>query len=314
MKETLGEAPYIGQKVWIYKANMILPQIRRAEKDKGIPIFNRETKILCPACGEPINFLTSVDTGVMNAVCENPQCSGKLINRLDHYLGIKGLNVKGISKATLEKLIDWGYIKEMKDIYELEKYRTEWESKPGFGRASVGKILEAIDTTGRRPQLDSFIAAIGIPLVGKAVAGSICKYYASWTDFREAVGGDWETLEGFGPEISRAINTFDYTEADYIVEHYISFEEMKKSKGEKASSLEGKVFVITGKLKSFKNRDELKDSIESLGGKVTGSVSAKTDYLINNDIESTSAKNRRAKELGVSIITESEYLVMIGEL
>ena len=164
-----------------------------------------------------------------------------------------------------------------------------------------------MSTTGRFTKLDAFISAIGIPLVGRTIAKEIVKYYDTWEDFRAAVGGDWTTFDGFGPEISNAINNFDYTEFDEIA-GMLEFKQPEvQQSGEGAAAIKDKTFVITGKLNSYKNRDELKSEIESYGGKVVGSVSSKTDYLINNDINSTSSKNKKAKDLGVPIITEENY-------
>ena len=261
---------------------------------------------ICPICGKPTEIIKS-DSGVLNVVCNNLSCEGKLANRIDHYLGKKGLDVKGISLATIEKLIDWGWLNGLKDIYELNKYKIEWESKSGFGKASVGKILNAIDAEGRCTKLESFISALGIPLVGVSVAKEICKYYDTWEDFRNAVGGDWTELEGFGPEMSKAINSFDYTEVDEIAA-MVDFKhpEVQSETPEPVPAIKDKVFVITGRLS--RKRDDIKAEIEALGGKVTGSVSSKTDYLICNDKNSTTGKSADAKKLGIPVITEEEYL------
>jgi len=311
MEDTLGITPYLGEKIWVYKANMIIPQIKKAEKkDYGDIIaaggVTVGLDVKCPICGSETNIHIS-DSGIKVLYCDNENCEGKLANRIDHFCGKKGLDIKGLSKVTIGKLIDWGFVNELKDIYNLEQYRSEWESKPGFGKVSVGKILEAVSTTGRFTKLDAFISAIGIPLVGKTIAKEIVKYYDTWEDFRAAVGGDWTAFDGFGPEISNAINNFDYTEFDEIA-GMLEFKQPEvQQSGEEAAAIKDKVFVITGKLQSYKNRDELKSEIESLGGKVTGSVSSKTNYLINNDVTSTSAKNQKAKSLGVKIISEEDY-------
>ena len=314
MINILGKRPYKGQKIWVFKANQIIPQLARAEQGTGELIFDPTVATVCPICGKPVTIEGS-DSGVLNMVCGNPSCEGKLVNRIDHYLGIKGLNVKGISKKTLEKLIEWGWINGLRDIYKLNEHQADWESKPGFGAASVGKILDAIEAEGRHTKLDSFIAALGIPLVGTSVSKEICKYYSTWSDFRDAVGGDWTDLEGFGPEISRAINSFDYTEADEIAGG-LSFEtQSSQPKVTPAAAIKDKKFCTTGKLVSgmFKNRDALKADIEAHGGKLVSSVTAATDYLITNTPDSGTSKNRAAQALGVKIITEAEYIAMRGE-
>lgn len=314
MINILGKRPYKGQKIWVFKANKIIPQLARAEQETGELIFDPTIATVCPICGEPVTIEES-DSGVLNMICGNPSCEGKLVNRIDHYLGIKGLNVKGISKKTLEKLIEWGWINGLRDIYKLNEHQADWESRPGFGKASVSKILNAIDAEGRHTKLDSFIAALGIPLVGTSVSKEICKYYSTWSDFRDAVGGDWTDLEGFGPEISKAINSFDYSEADEIVGG-LSFEaQSSQPEVTLAAAIKDKKFCMTGKLISgmFKNRDALKVDIEAHGGKLVSSVTATTDYLITNTPDSGTAKNKSAQALGVKIITEAEYIDMRGE-
>ncbi len=310
MRELLGFYPEQGQKIWVAKMNMIIPQITRAEYKNDIPhnhVLNNSFCTYCPICGEPTKVVES-ESGVLNIVCGNPACEGKLLNRIDHYLGIKGLNVKGISKATIGKLIDWGWINELGDIYKLDGHRAEWISKEGFGKASVEKILNAIKTSRSGVLLQHFISALGIPLVGKTVAKTITNYYPTWDDFREAIGTDWTEFEGFGPEISKAINNFDYAEADKIVELFTWAKEQPSESQNESSAIKEKVFCITGKVFQFKNRDALKADIESKGGKVVGSMSSKVNYLINNDSTSTSAKNKAAQTAGIPIITEDEYI------
>ena len=311
MINILGKRPYKGQKIWVFKANKIIPQLARAEQGAGELIFDPTITTVCPICGEPITIEES-NSGVLNMICGNPSCEGKLVNRIDHYLGIKGLNVKGISKKTLEKLIEWGWVNGLGDIYKLNEHQADWESRPGFGKASVSKILNAIDAEGRHVKLDSFITAIGIPLVGASVAKEICKYYSTWSDFRDAVGGDWTEFEGFGPEMSKAINSFDYTEADSIAE-MLSFESQESQPEDTpAAAIKDKKFCMTGKMISgmFKNRDALKADIEAHGGKLVSSVTTTTDYLITNTPDSGTAKNKSAQALGIKIITEAEYIAM----
>ena len=316
MKETLGETPYYGQHIWVIKANQIIPQIRRAiKKDYGDIIaaggctvgLGGDYGVLCPICGGLTEIRTS-DTGVDVLYCTNDNCEGKLAQRIDYFCGKKGLDIKGLSRKTIEKLIDWGWVNEVSDIFKLERYKTDWISREGFGTASVGKILNNIDASTCGVQLSSFISALGIPLVGRTIAKEIIKYYSSWEDFKAAVGGDWTQFEGFGPEISKAINNFDYTEADKIAEMLDFAQPEVQNEVTPTAAIKDKIFVITGKLS--RKRDEIKAEIESLGGKVTGSVSSKTDFLICNDKNSTTGKSADAKKLGIPVITEDEYLKM----
>lgn len=314
MREILGDCAYGGQQVEVFKANQIIPQIKSAVKMNygdvvsrgGYSLNDNPSEKPCPCCGAWSVEVVESNDGVLNAVCTNPQCEGKLTNRIDHFAGKKGLDIKGLSEKTIEKLIDWGWINGLTDIFNLEQHKTEWMAKNGFGAASVGKILDAINAAKNGANLASFISSIGIPLVGTRVSKEIVKYYPTWEDFRNAVGGNWSDLDGFGPEMESAINSFDYTEADEIAE-ILTFEQPKvQTEVSPAIAINGKTFVITGKLS--RKRDEIKAEIESLGGKVTGSVSSKTDYLICNDKNSTTGKSADAKRLGIPVITEEEYL------
>lgn len=317
MEDIMGDCCYAGQKLEIFKANQIIPQVKSAVKMKygevvangGVSVDGFSDGVKCPCCGGGTSIVVS-DSGVKNLVCDNPKCEGKLVNRIDHFCGKKGLDIKGLSEKTIEKLIDWGFVENVSDIFDLHSHQMEWMAKPGFGKASVFKILDAIDEKKEHCFLAAFISAIGIPLIGSTVAKDIVKIYPNWDDFRDAVGGKWSDLDGFGPEMEAAINGFDYSEADKIAA-MLTFEQPQvQINTAQAAAINGKTFVVTGKLQTFKNRDALKADIEALGGKVTGSVTSKTDYLINNDVTSTTAKNKTAKDLGIPIISEADYLVM----
>ena len=314
MEDLLG-TPYFGQRIWVIKSNMIIPQITKADKKEVSEILSAggmllNNDIICPICGSATKIMTS-DSGVKVLYCDNDECEGKLAQRIDHFCGKKGLDIKGFSRKTIEKLIDWGWINSIKDIYNLKNYKKEWINKPGFGIASVDKILSAIEES-KECEVSAFISALGISLVGSTVAKEIVKYYSTWEDFRSAVGGDWTEFEGFGSEISRAINSFDYSEADEIAGMLAFKQHDSQSEVEPAAAIKDKVFCITGKINHFKNRDELKAEIESLGGKVVGSMSSKVDYLITNTPDSGTAKNKAAQAAGIPIITEEEYLKMRG--
>ena len=263
----------------------------------------------CPVCGGDTKIITS-ESGVKNLICTNPQCEGKLINRLDHFCGKKGLDIKGLSEKTLEKLIDWEWVNNITDIPKLKKHGEEWMQKPGFSFVSVSKILKSIDDALAEAPLHAFISGLGIPLIGTRVAKQICEHVETWRDFRELIHEDFDFTQwnGFGYEMNHALHDFDYEEADEIVE-YMTFKPEEHQ--DKSVKLDSYTFVITGKLQNFKNRQELVDKIEAAGGKVASSVSSKTNYLINNDVNSTSSKNKKAKELGIPIITEEELMEMI---
>lgn len=299
--------PYIikGQQVNVYKSNMINPQIDSA----SIEEFTNDYEYLyipeaCPICGKPTEVRVNDDVEIL--YCTNPNCEAKLINQLDHFAGKKGLDIKGLSKATLEKLINWGWIEKIDDLFELKIHRAEWVKKAGFGAKSVDNILNAIEAS-KDCKLHQFIAALGIPLIGTTASKALQKEFGTWSNFMDAVNTNYKfyTLEDFGDEKHLAIHQFNYDIANCIAENYLNFKEV--SLEEESSNLEGLSFVITGKLKIAKNRDHLKTLIENAGGKVVGSVSKNTNYLINNDAESTSAKNKKATELGVEVITETEF-------
>lgn len=317
LMETLGDCPYINEYLTVAKMNMIIPQITSAHPkydfvEEVVEIGMKPLYIpdRCPCCGEKIELIKS-DSEVLNAVCTNPQCEGKLINVLDHFCGKKGLDIKGLSEKTLEKLIDWEWVNDITDIPKLKEHRNEWINKLGFGQASVDKILKAIDDRLAEAPLSAFISGLGIPLVGTRVAKQICEYVETWVEFKELVEDidfTFEKWNGFGYEMNKALKEFDYSKADTIVE-YITFKPEEHQ--DKTVKLDNKIFVITGKLKNFKNRDELISVIENAGGKVASSVTSKTNYLINNDVTSTSAKNKKAKELNIPIITEEDLMEMI---
>lgn len=296
-----------GQKISVFKANMIIPQISKAEADDERTKHYLTLPYVCPVCGGEVETRKEVDSEML--YCVNPQCEGKLVNRIEHFFGKKGLDAKGISKATISKLIDLGWVTRIADVFDLSRYENEWKALPGFGEKSVSNILGSIDAC-RNCDLESAIAGIGIPLVGRTVAKDLAKRFTNYGAFKENIEGsfDFSTLGGYGYEMNKALKTFDYSELDYIVENYLIFKEEKNEENEQ--SLEGLIFCVTGKVNIFKNRDELSAFIESKGGKVTGSVSKNTNYLINNDTESTSAKNKKAKELNIKIIGEQTFMDM----
>lgn len=296
-----------GQKISVFKANMIIPQISKAEADDERTKYYLTLPCVCPVCGGDVEVRKENDSEML--YCINPQCEGKLVNRIEHFFGKKGLDAKGISKATISKLIDLGWVTRIADVFNLSRFKDEWKALPGFGEKSVSNILGSIDAC-RNCDLESAIAGIGIPLVGRTVAKDLAKRFANYGAFKENIEGsfDFSTLGGYGYEMNKALKTFDYSELDYIVENYLIFREEKNEENEQ--SLEGLTFCVTGKVNIFKNRDELSAFIESKGGKVTGSVSKNTNYLINNDTESTSAKNKKAKELNIKIIGEQTFMDM----
>ena len=305
MHDLLGK-PFVGQPLWIYKANEIIPQVKRSlgptdgELVKFIDVPNA-----CPVCGGEVEIKMENDSAVL--VCTNPDCEGKLINKLDHVFGKKGLDIKGLSKATFEKLIDWGWVTKPADVFALAGHRSEWVTMPGFGEKSVDRILSAIEA-GRATTLSSFICALGIPMIGKTMSKELVKHFDSYNDFKHAAKTryDFSQIDGIAEEKMYNIWHFDFAEADAL---YDCLNEVVNQTGEAATAnLEGQIVCITGKLTHYKNRAEFQAAIEAHGGKVTSSVSSKTTWLVNNDVKSTSSKNVSAQRLGIPIITEEEFI------
>lgn len=298
------DGPRSGQTIYVSKRNMIIPCVESADPyPEGEKI---EIPSICPCCGSAT--AREADNESEFLICPNSQCPGKIINRIDYFAGKKGLDIKGLSEATIEKLIEWGWLNSCADIFTLNSYRNEWIKKPGFGLKSVDNILAAIEKS-ENCTLDKFICALGIPLIGATASKQLAKVFKNWNIFIEAVenGYKFYQIAGFGREMSQAITTFDFAEARFIAHNFIIF---KENKDEKTSLLEGKVYAITGKLYEM-TREQLKDKIEQLGGKVTSAVSKKTTALICNEEETTSTKAVKAKELGIPIITEKYFFTQL---
>ena len=309
-RETLHGTQYTlgweGQKINVFKANQIIPQLSWSEEDDEKTKAYFSYPASCPICGYSTKIKKENDVEVL--LCDNEQCEGKLLNRVEHFFSKKGLNAKGLSKVTIEKLIDWGWINGIKDVFILNAYAENWKKKAGFGEKSVNNIITSIRESSNT-DLESVISAAGIPLIGRTVARQIASIFNTYEDFREAIGDfDFSEIDGFGYEMNKSLKNYNYDELDYIVENFLTIN--NKIEERKEQKLEGLTFCVTGKIKQWKNRDELSSFITLLGGKVVGSVSANMDYLINNDINSTSSKNLRAKELGKQIIDEQTFMDM----
>lgn len=307
MKELLGKA-YSGQTIEVYRANQVIPQVLSAGYPEssadieGIRLDNIPD--VCPICGGPTYIEKKNDSEVLK--CGNPDCCGQLLTKLDHYCSKKGLDIRGLSRATLEKLIDWGWVNEIADLYKLESHKEEWILKPGFGKVSVNNALTAIQMS-RTPKLEKFICALGIPLVGTSLSKELAKHFKSYEELRDAAKShyDFTHLDKVAYEKASALWNFDWANADPIAANILGYEQDETPT---AQDMIGEKICITGTLQHFKNRDELTKVIEAHGGKVVSSVSSQTTWLINNNISSTSAKNKAAERLGIPIITEEEFI------
>lgn len=292
----------IGDRITVYKANMIIPQIadNLTSSDTCVPPDE------CPVCGHKTRLKD--ESGVQTLYCENEDCPAKKTKSFSLFVSRNALNIEGLSESTIEKLTAGGYIKEMADFFRLEEHRDEIAQIEGLGEKSfdnlIASIEQARDTTPAR-----LLYALGIPGIGSANAGVIARH----------CGGDWEKMttiskeelveiDGIGDVMAEAYVTYFANEVNLKKANAVASELSFKETIAKEQIFEGMTFVITGSLEHFENRKQLQELITDRGGKAAGSVSAKTTYLINNDTESNSSKNKKAKELGIPIISEEDFL------
>lgn len=247
----------------------------------------------CPVCGEKL-IIEGTTSKVLR--CINPKCSGQFSTHIIHAVGKSGFDIEELSKKTVEKLIEYGWIQNLADIFTLKNHKEEWLSKDGFGEKSVNQILEKIDEA-RNTELWRVLVAAGIPNVEKTTAKEIEKIFPTWEKFSEAVKTyDFTEISGFGEKMNKSIKDFDYSEIESVIP-YLTF------KSSSIGGLTGITFCITGTLS--RKRDDIVKDIEDLGGQVSGSVTKNTDYLVCNS-PSGSSKYKKATELGVKVITEEE--------
>lgn len=299
----------IGDTIEVYKANMIIPQIARNLTRSGV----KDIPAQCPVCqGKTEIRQVSNDRALY---CTNPECQAKHVKSFALFVSRDALNIEGLSEATLEKFIALGYIKEYADIFHLDRYQEEIQTLDGFGKKSYQNLIASIEKA-RTTTLPRVIYALGIANIGLANAKMICKEFQYDVEaMLQATTEDLSAISGVGEVIARAF--VDYFSAERHVKQLrdlLAELDIPKEEAESGKQIfAGVNFVITGSVEHFANRGEVKELIESLGGKVTGSVTSKTNYLINNDVTSTSSKNKKANELGIPIISEEMFLNMIQE-
>ena len=294
----------IGDRITVYKANMIIPQI----SENLTCSDTLEIPKTCPVCGQATQIRQIND--VQSLYCTNEDCAAKKIKSFTLFVSRDALNMEGLSEATLEKFIDRGFVREYADLYHLDRYQEEITQMEGFGDKSYHKLVQSIETS-RNTTLPRVIYGLGIANIGVANAKMICRYFDH--DLEKMMEADVEELsaiDGVGEVIATAFVEYMQKENNLIRLKKLMQELQleKREAGILEQTLTGSSFVITGSLEHYENRNELKDIIEQKGGKVTGSVTSKTACLINNDITSTSSKNKKAKELGVPIVTEEEFM------
>lgn len=294
----------IGDTITVYKANMIIPQISDNITRSG----NIRIPDSCPVCGGEARIKNEND--IKTLYCMNDDCLAKQIKSFTHFVGRDAINIEGLSEATLEKLIAKGMIKELADIFHVEKFKDEIVEMEGFGEKSFNNLAASVQKA-RKTTAARLLYSLGIPNVGLSNAKLISRKFGNnWSKIQNAAFDDLIEIGGIGDVMANAyVKFFSDEKRKVIVEDLLREVELEEAEENKEPQVfENINFVITGSVEQFKNRDELKEEIEKRGGKVTGSVTSKTNFLINNDNLSSSSKNKKAKELGIKIITENQFV------
>lgn len=299
----------VGDKIEVYKANMIIPQIAQNLTRSGV----KDIPSKCPACGGDTEIRQVSDAKAL--YCTNEECGAKHLKSFALFVSRDALNIDGLSEATLEKFIARGFINVYSDIFHLDRYEEEIQSMEGFGEKSYINLQNSIEKA-KTTTLPKLIYGLGIANIGLANAKVICKeFHYDIEKMMSLSEEDLSNISGIGPVIAKAYVTY-FAKGKNVAELRNLLEELiipKEEVSVEEQIFENMTFVITGSVEHFANRNEVKDVIEAKGGKVTGSVTAKTNYLINNDVTSTSSKNKKAKELGIPIITEEEFIKMLNQ-
>ena len=297
----------IGDTIRVYKANMIIPQIAENLTGSG----NAPIPHTCPACGQ--ETVVKKENDVECLFCVNPGCPAKKIKSFGLFTSRDAMNIDGLSEATLEKFIARGFIHDFGDIFEISRYKDEIVEMEGFGQKSYDNLMESLERA-KETTLPRVIYSLGIANIGLANAKVICRHFDNDLDrIRHASLEEVSDIDTIGPVIAgNLVAYFKDEDNNRRLDHLMSFLHIQEDSPKQEQIFEGMNFVITGSLVHFENRSEAKELIESLGGKVTGSVTKKTNYLINNDIQSNSSKNKKARELGIPILSEEDFRKLAG--
>ena len=292
-----------GDTIKVYKANMIIPQISENVTKSGKCVIPE----ICPACGERTEIKN--DNGVKTLYCSNKQCPAKHVKLYSLFVSRNAMNIDGLSEETLEKFIDAGYIHEFADIFNLSRYQKEIVETPGFGQKSYDNLIDSLNKA-REVELHALLYSLGIPNIGVANAKLICKYFNNDIEkITHAKADELVKIDGIGDKMAvKFVEYFSDKENIKKFNNLLNELTIIKEENNEEQNMAGLNFVVTGSVERFANRNEVKDYIEKRGGKVTGSVTSKTNYLINNDLLSNSSKNKKAKELGIEIINEEQFL------
>ena len=299
----------IGDRIRIYRSNMVIPKVHDSIDKSGI--FNIPDK--CPICGQPTKIVKENDSEVL--MCENPYCKGKLLSKLVHAASRNALDIENLSESTLDRLIKLGWVTSIRDIYHLSFYKNHMQVLDGFGKKSIEKLLNSIEKS-RNTNLEHFLYSLSIPMVGKSaskmIAEAVDHSFDAFIQQMTLTGAKYfKYIPGIGDSLINSLDDYFEKNCSNILKLSKEFVFETKSNHKINDLLNDKTFVITGSLSHYLNRNELKEVIESNGGKVSGSISSKTSYLINNDIDSASSKNKKAKSLGIPIITEDDFEKML---
>ena len=300
----------IGDRIRIYRSNMVIPKVHESIDKSG----HFEIPSKCPACGAPTKIAKENDSETL--YCTNENCKGRLLGKLSHAASRNALNIDGLSEATIKKFIEFGWLDSIESFFHLSDHKSEISHLSGFGKKSTEKLLVAIESC-RHTTLDRFLYALSIPMVGKTVSKQISdlcdgNFEKLCTLITLHGASYFNCLDGVGDSITSSLNSFWNANQNKVINVSKNFVFEENQPTETTSELFGKTFCVTGSLKHFLNRDELKQRIKDMGGKVSDSVTGKTSFLINNDSKSTSGKNKKAHELNIPIITEEQFLEMIG--
>ncbi len=297
----------VGDRITVYKANMIIPQIAENLTRSGV----KDIPAVCPVCGGATRI--SMENETKTLYCTNPKCQAKHVKSFTLFVSRDAMNIEGLSEATLEKFIINGYVKDLTDLFHLDRHAEEIKNLEGFGEKSYENLQNSIKNA-RTTTLPRLVYSLGIPNIGIANAKMICRALDNDPDkVLNATEEELDEISGVGGVISKAYVDYfaDEEHRDVFRRLLEEVEIPKEEETEDSRKFAGINFVITGSVEHFANRAEVKEEIEKRGGKVTGSVTSKTNYLINNDVNSTSSKNRKARELGIPIISEAEFLQML---
>lgn len=306
----------VGDTIQVYRSNMVIPKVH----DNLTRSNTFKIPDTCPTCGGEAKIINENDSKVLK--CMNPDCKAKLLSKFVNFVSRDAMNIQGLSEATLKRFIDLGWLKDYTDIYNLAEHKSEMKNLDGFGAKSVSSLLNSIEES-RKCKLVNFVTALGIELVGKSTAKDICKLIDEislsknenpYDVFIERITQRkyFGHIDGIG--INTSLSMDDYFKENLEMVEKLAEElefEMPESKKESTVDLTGMTFVVTGKVNKFANRNAIKDEIESRGGKVAGSVSKNTNYLVNNDVNSTSSKNKKAQQLGIPIIDEDGLIKIL---